>query len=311
MSPFARHFLTAACASVALSATLPAKPSLFIIGDSTVRVGTPGQTGWGDPLVTRFDPARIDVVNRAIGGRSSRSFRTEGRWAAVAANLRPGDFLLIQFGHNDGGPLDDSRGRASLKGGGEETTEIVRQGDGKPETVHTYGWYLRQYAREAKAAGALPIPVSPIPRNIWQNGKITRADRDYGRWAREAAAAEKVPFIDFNALLADAYEALGPERTAALFCGDDHTHASAEGADLNAGVMAAAIRKLDGCALGECLLPDKLWLPAVFFRPQKGVQRPASGARTPPVFAESRLPSEERGEQDGRDGVVGHGAFHR
>src|SRR5262249_33797082 len=72
-------------------------PKLYIIGDSTVKNGTKGQMGWGDPFAGHFDPAKVTVVNRARGGRSSRTFLTEGLWDAIVADLKPGDFVLIQF----------------------------------------------------------------------------------------------------------------------------------------------------------------------------------------------------------------------
>jgi sialate O-acetylesterase len=247
-----------------LAAPLWSKPTLYLIGDSTVRNSTGGQMGWGDPLVAQFDPAKIEVVNRAIGGRSSRSFRTEGRWDAVMANLKPGDFVLMQFGHNDGGALNDNRCRASLKGIGGKSEKIVRQTDGKPETVQTYGWYLTKYIRDAKSKGAFPVVVSLIPRNLWKDGKIGRSDQDYGLWAKQAAEQERVPFIDFNSLLADRCEALGQEQTAELYAGSDHTHTGPKGAAFNAAVMAEAIRSLTNCCLSKGLLPGDLWLPAVF-----------------------------------------------
>src|SRR5579872_4493371 len=93
-------------------------PTLFIIGDSTVNNHSNGLLGWGDPISAYFDPARIHVVNRARGGRSSRTYQSEGLWDQVAALLKPGDFVLIQFGHNDGGSLVQNRTRASLHGVG-------------------------------------------------------------------------------------------------------------------------------------------------------------------------------------------------
>ena len=247
--------------AVCLVATAWAKPTLFIIGDSTVRNQTSGQRGWGDPLVSHFDPASIEVVNRAIGGRSSRTFLTEGRWDAVLANLKAGDFVLMQFGHNDGGALNDDRCRASIKGNGEESEDIIRKTDRKPETVHSYGWYLRKYIADTKAKGATPIVVSLIPRNIWKDGRIGRAADSYAGWAREAAAQAGAAFIDFNSLLAGRYEALGPEKTGLLFAGTDHTHTCAAGAEFNAHALATALR---GGALSPYLLPADLWLPHVF-----------------------------------------------
>src|SRR5262249_49789801 len=107
----------------------PALPDLFLIGDSTVRNGrgdgSNGQWGWGEPLVDRFDSAKVNVVNRAVGGLSSRTYLTQGHWKRVLAMLKRGDVVIMQFGHNDNGPLDDAaRARGTLKGTGEETQEI-------------------------------------------------------------------------------------------------------------------------------------------------------------------------------------------
>lgn len=241
-----------------------AKPTLYLIGDSTVRNSTAGQMGWGDPLVSEFDPAKIKVINRAIGGRSSRTFLTQGRWDAVMAHLKPGDFVLMQFGHNDNGKLNDERCRASLPGIGDDTESIVRVTDQQPETVQSYGWYLRKFITEAKSKGATPIVVSLIPRNLWKDGKIGRSDDSYGGWAKQVATQEHVAFIDFNNRLADQYERLGEGKTAALFAGTDHTHTSPVGAAYNAAAMAAAIRELKETDLAKNLLPSDLWLPTVF-----------------------------------------------
>src|SRR5262245_59621238 len=108
--------------SLTVSSQTPnALPTLFLIGDSTVNTPTKGQQGWGTPLPAFFVQSKITVVNRARGGRSSRTFYTEGLWEQVRDSLKPGDFVLMQFGHNDGGPLGDGRARASLKGNGDET----------------------------------------------------------------------------------------------------------------------------------------------------------------------------------------------
>src|SRR5262245_52571890 len=114
------------CTAVLADTPPPSRPTLWIIGDSTVRNGTRGLQGWGDPLKELFDSAKIQVENRALGGRSSRTFYTEGLWEKVRAELKPGDFVLMQFGHNDGGSLTQSRARASLKGVDERTEEITR-----------------------------------------------------------------------------------------------------------------------------------------------------------------------------------------
>src|SRR5215510_2517277 len=121
-------------------------PTLFIIGDSTVKNSSQGLLGWGDPIADLFDQTKIKVVNRARGGRSSRTFQTEGLWDEVLKELKPGDFVLMQFGHNDGGAInDDSRARGSLRGTGDQTEAIDNLLSNKHEVVHTYGWYLRKF----------------------------------------------------------------------------------------------------------------------------------------------------------------------
>jgi lysophospholipase L1-like esterase len=243
----------AAGASAAPQAAAPARPTLYLVGDSTVRNGkgdgANGQWGWGEPLAAFFDPTRIALVNRAIGGRSSRTFRSEGRWAQVLSELKAGDFVLIQFGHNDGSQLfKGNRPRGSLKGTGDGTEDGTVEMTGARETVHSFGWYLRQYVREARAKGATPILCSPVPRKIWEQGRVARASGDYGGWAAEVARAESVPFVDLNELVARRYEALGPAKVETLFA-DEHTHTNAAGARLNAECVVAGLKALPQCPL--------------------------------------------------------------
>jgi lysophospholipase L1-like esterase len=231
-------------------------PTLFIIGDSTVKNGSgkgaDGLWGWGDPIAGYFDKSKITVVNRALGGRSSRTYLTEGLWAKVLADMKAGDFVLMQFGHNDGGSLTQGRGRASIKGNGEETQEVTDEKTGRKEVVHTYGWYLRKYVADAKASGATPIVLSQIPRNMWKGEKVLRASNDYGKWAAEAAKDLGAAFIDLNELVAARYEAMGEAKVKAFFPGD-HTHTNAAGARLNAAVVVEGIRGLKDCPLRDYL----------------------------------------------------------
>jgi lysophospholipase L1-like esterase len=228
-------------------------PSLLLIGDSTVRNGRGdgegGQWGWGDELGAFFDPAKINVVNRAVGGLSSRTFLTQGHWERALTLLKPGDFVVMQFGHNDNGPLNDnSRARGTIKGTGEETEEIDNLLTRRHEVVHTYGWYLRKYIRDAKAAGVTPIVCSLVPRKTWKDGKIVRSADSYAGWAREVAAQEGVGFVDLNELIARRYDELGPAKVDPLFA-DGHTHTSLAGAKLNAAIVAGALRSLPGAPL--------------------------------------------------------------
>src|SRR6185312_10150578 len=158
------------------SAANPRLPTLVIAGDSTASTGDPAHRGWGAVLADYFDPAKINVINRAVGGRSFRTFYGEGAWQQIAAALKPGDLVVIEFGHNDGGTPGVSRpDRGDLPGTGEET-KAVPHADGPPETVHTFGWYARTFARQARAKGALPVLSTTTPRDIWSNPKATFRD---------------------------------------------------------------------------------------------------------------------------------------
>ncbi len=238
----------------------PALPTLFLIGDSTMRNGTPRDEGYGTVIHEYFDLNRINVVNRALGGRSSRSYYTEGLWAKVRAMLKPGDFVLMQFGHNDGGPIQHGTGRASIKGIGTQDVTIVHQKTGKTEVVHTYGWYLRKYVDDAEKAGAVAIIASPIPRDMWHGTRVNRNNHDYGLWSKQVAESEHAYFIDLNKIVAGWYDMLGPIMVKHLFP-IDHTHTSPTGAIINADAVVQGLRKLSNCPLRKYLKveigPDK------------------------------------------------------
>lgn len=223
-------------------------PTLFLIGDSTVRNGRGdgegGQWGWGDYLAPYFDLTKINVVNRAVGGLSSRTFLTQGHWDRVLAMMKPGDFVIMQFGHNDDSAVNDtSRARGTIKGVGDETQEIDNLLTKKHEVVHSYGWYLRKFVDDARAKGATPIICSLIPRKIWKDGKIARNKDSYAGWAEQVAQAEHTPFLDLNELIATRYDSLGEAKVNALFA-DEHTHTTLDGAKLNAEVVVSALKAL-------------------------------------------------------------------
>ncbi len=230
------------------------KPVLYLIGDSTVRNANKGTSGWGTPVAELFDTTRIQVKNKAMAGRSTRTFLSEGRWESVLQSLRPGDFVTMQFGHNEGSVPDTTKAgrRGVLKGTGEET-KVLTWPDGKKETVHTYGWYLRKFVREAKAKGAIPIIVSMIPRNQFNNGKVLRAAESFGQWANDVAHEENAYFIDLNTIVADKYDQMGPEKVKTFFP-EDHTHTNLEGAKFNALALVEGLRTVKDCPLNKYLL---------------------------------------------------------
>jgi len=238
---------------VMLAFQMKEKPVFHIIGDSTVRNSNKETWGWGTPIAALFDSTRIQVENNAMAGRSTRTFLSEGRWDKVLQSLKPGDFLSMQFGHNDGSAPDTSKAgrRGVLKGTGEET-KVLTWPDGHVETVHTYGWYLRKFVREAKAKGAIPIIVSMIPRNQFKEGKVLRVADNFGKWAATVAKEEGAYFIDLNQIVADQYDQMGPEKVKSFFPGD-HTHTNLEGAKFNAAAVVAGIRMLKDCPLNQYL----------------------------------------------------------
>lgn len=233
-------------------------PTLWIIGDSTVKNNTRGLQGWGDPIAAYFDTTKINIKNRALGGRSSRTFQTEGLWDKVLSEMKSGDFVLIQFGHNDNGPLNTGRARASLHNNSDDTQEVVMEATGKTEVVYSYGWYLRKYIADAKAKGATPIILSLVPRNMWDSdGKtVNRATNDYTLWASQAAKQGGADFVDLNDIIADHYEALGQEKVKTEFFLEDHTHTTPAGAKLNALSVVEGLERLEHCALCKYLLAD-------------------------------------------------------
>lgn len=225
------------------------KPVFYIIGDSTVKNGDGtgrGQLwGWGSFIADYFDTTKIAVQNHAIGGRSSRTFISEGRWDKILVTLKKHDYVIMQFGHNDGGPLDDTaRARGSIRGVGNESKEIYNPIMKKQEVVYTYGYYIRKYIRDTKAKGAVAIVCSPIPRNDWKDGKVIRSKDSYAGWAEQIAKEEGAFFIDLNDLIATKYEQLGAEAVKPFFPGD-HTHTDINGAQLNAQIVMDQLKKIN------------------------------------------------------------------
>jgi len=224
------------------------RPVVFLIGDSTMKNGQDNgnnkQWGWGHFFWESCDTTKVSVENHALGGRSSRTYITEGLWDKVMTGVQKGDYVIIQFGHNDSGPYNTGRARASLPGNGDKDTTVIMESTGKSETVNSFGWYMRKYAKDVKAKGATPILLSHIPRNMFTTKDslaVIRNTNGFGKWTKEAAAMEKVPYIDANQLLADKLDKMGKDSIQGLYFGD-HTHTSLTGAILNAKTIAEGIK---------------------------------------------------------------------
>ena len=181
--------------------------------------GDNGQWGWDHSLNSFLTPHASLFENHALGGRSSRTFITEGLWDKVLRGIREGDYLFIQFGHNDGGPLHTGRARASLKGTGDESQWVIMERNGGHEEVFTFGHYLRLYIRQAKARGAIPVVLSHTPGNSWEGDRVIRNSDTYGKWSKEVAEEEGVRYIDMNDLIATKCESDGEEANKRSFHG--------------------------------------------------------------------------------------------
>jgi lysophospholipase L1-like esterase len=254
----------------------PALPSLILIGDSTVRngrddgqgKGPAGQWGWGNPLASHVDTSKVNLVNRAVGGLSSRTYLTSGHWERTLAFVKPGDVVLMQFGHNDASPLnDDKRARGTIRGVGDESENINNLLTGKLETVHSYGWYLRKIIADIRAKGATPVVVSLIPRKAWDDAGRARRDRDsYAGWAEAVARSEQAGFIDLNEMAARRYDEIGREEVMKLFpltTPDERIHTNWAGAELNAQFVAAGLRALGDKRIDAWLKPREDVRPVV------------------------------------------------
>ena len=235
----------------------PALSTIYLVGDSTasyhpdrMNEGAAAIQGWGVFLYAFFDPTQVNPVNVAKGGRSTRTFMTEGLWDDVLKRLKPHDIVLIQLGQNDVFPLNDRVARGTIPGIGDESEEIDNQVTHKHETVHTFGWYLRKYIEDTKAKEAQPIVISLTTRDVWKDGKVEVGVNNYREsYFRVALAENHTDFVDASAIIAAQYEKLGPEKTFGLFHTKEPVHINTAGAFLNAQCIVAGLKGLSDMPL--------------------------------------------------------------
>lgn len=224
------------------------KPVVWITGDSTVKNADSdkdGMWGWGALAPQFIDTKRLTPYNAAMAGRSTRSYIREGRWEKVYNALKPGDVVLIQFGHNDICPIDDAKERGVIPGTADTCHVYRMEKDGRYEVVYSFGWYLRKMIDDAREKGATPVLVSLTTRNEWPGGKVERRNDSYGKWYREVVAQTGVDFIDAHNLIADYLDKHYKDKAdAAEYFNRDHTHTSLKGARNNARIIVAALDKL-------------------------------------------------------------------
>lgn len=223
------------------------KPVVFITGDSTVKNtdrDSTGMWGWGSQADRIFDADKITWINCAQAGRSCRTYLREGRWEKVYNDLQKGDFVLIQFGHNDIGELHKGKHRGDIPGTADTScvSRVVLKDEAYNEVVYSFGWYLRKMIDDCRQKGATPILVSLTPRNEWPDGKIERRNDSYGKWYREVAEQTGCTFLDLHNITADALDGIG-QKAAKRYYNNDHTHTSLLGARLNANSIAIGLRE--------------------------------------------------------------------
>jgi lysophospholipase L1-like esterase len=185
------------CNATGAAATAP--PTIWVIGDSTASVYTSDlypRTGWAQPLQDYFAPACAIIQDRAISGRSSKSFFEEGAWAPIRDALEPGDYVLIQFGHNDEKADDPAR---------------------FTEPFTTYEGFLSTYIDDTRAHGATPVLLTPIQRNAWAGSALRDTHGDYPVAMRELAATRGVSLVDATLLTTAYFERIGQAATTELF----------------------------------------------------------------------------------------------
>lgn len=211
--------------------------TVFLAGDSTVSDYTQEKApmmGWGQRLGDLFGEG-VAIHNAAKGGRSSKSFIDEERLAAIASEIGPGDYLLIQFGHND------------------EKKDAARH----TEPYGSYQQYLRQYIQVARDAGATPVLVTSTERRQFEaDGRLKDTHGEYPAAMADLAKQEQVVLIDLRAKSRALLESLGDEPSKRLFVwlapgehpnypdgASDNTHFSEYGAEAMAKLVAEGLRE--------------------------------------------------------------------
>ena len=246
-------------------------PVLFLVGNSTMRTGTlgngnNGQWGWGFYAHEYYDENKITVENHALGGTSPRTFYTN-LWKPVLEAVKKGDYVFLELGHNDNGPIDSIRARSSYRPNGvlevkEDSISIYNKVTKRQETVYTFGGYTRRFINEIRAKGATPVLFTLTPRNDYEKDDPKRIQRKLTDFTPAIFAIGKetnTPVIDLNDISALKLEKYGPWKTDYHFY-LDKIHSSAYGARMNAqsaaeGIMASTDPQL---AVFKTYLNDKV-----------------------------------------------------
>ncbi|TPX10262.1 uncharacterized protein E0L32_001459 [Thyridium curvatum] len=244
-----RQSLLAALAATLQPLASAAPATVHLCGDSTMAHQSPSGKiqGWGEYLQYSLSPSAFRVNNAAVSGRSARSFTREGRFDAVAKAVRPGDWVVVEFGHNDGGSLSPGRdnGRTDCFGEGSQTCTTAY--DGKTEIVQTFPTYLKAATAQFLAAGAKVVISSATPNNPWESGSFSWSGTDrftYYSWLAASQAggtARGVYYVPHGAYAAQAMKNMGRQAVNDNFP-QDHTHTSPYLADVMSRAFVLGLR---------------------------------------------------------------------
>jgi lysophospholipase L1-like esterase len=234
-----KNLLVAPVLMILLVMTLPEKKKIkiFMAGDSTMAIKETKaypETGWGMPFVYFWD-STVTVVNRAKNGRSTKTFLGEGLWKSIYDEMKEGDYVFIQFGHNDESP--DKKERYA--------------------TPDTFKMLLTRFIRETREKKATPVLFTPVSRRKFKDGHAVPTHEQYSALVKEVAATEKVLFIDLDTKSMALYEQWGEEFSKKLFMqlepGEhpnypegkmDNTHFTELGARLIAEIVLKELRQV-------------------------------------------------------------------
>ena len=211
--------------------------TVWLAGDSTMAQKQPDkrpETGWGEALQPCFDSSEVRIANRAMNGRSTRSFVAEGRWRAIVDSLSAGDYVFIQFGHND-----------------------EKVGTGNYSSPDDYRRNLLRFVADVRARGGHPVVFTPVVRRRFDGVRLVDTHGAYPDSARAAASEANVPLVDMTRASAALVEPLGPDSSRTLWLHlepganpnypagvHDDTHFNPLGAQRMAGLAIEALRAL-------------------------------------------------------------------
>lgn len=225
--------------------------TIFMIGDSTMAnkdlTGRNPERGWG-MVLPRYFTEEIRIDNHAVNGRSSKSFIDEGRWDKVLSRIKKGDYVFIQFGHNDEKPKPDRH----------------------TDPGSTFDDNLRRFVNETRAKGGIPVLFNSIVRrNFDESGTLVDTHGAYRESPRHVASELAVPFVDMNRITHDLVQGLGPDKSKKLFMWvepntvpampkgkEDNTHLNPYGAKVIAGLAVEAIAEVVPALAAYVRRPD-------------------------------------------------------